>query len=98
MAYTWAMARTAKGNGSPSASDGPGFDECLGDLEGIVDRLERGDLQLEEAIEHYQRGIGLLKRCHQTLEGYRAQVEELTKDAEEVLRPFEDDPDGALGE
>ena len=77
----------------PGADSGAGFDVDLERLEGIVADLEEGGLGLEPSIERYQQGIELLKRCHATLEGYRKQVEELTRDAEEVLRPFDGDPD-----
>ena len=73
-----------------------GFDESLGRLEAIVSELEGGGIGLEPAIERYQEGIELLKRCHRTLEGHRKRVEELSKDAEGVLRPFAADPDGDL--
>ena len=75
------------------AAEEPGFDQRLEELEGIVAELEEGGLGLEPAIERYQRGIELLKGCHGTLERYSQRVEELTKEAEGVLRPFEDDPD-----
>ncbi|MCL4163496.1 UNVERIFIED_CONTAM: hypothetical protein GTU68_062205 [Idotea baltica] len=55
--------------------------------------MEEGGLGLEQAIEHYQEGVGLLKGCREVLGGYRRQVEELTKDAENALRPYENDPD-----
>ena len=44
-----------------------------------------------------QEGIEHLKRCHETLSTYRQRVEELTRDAEQVLRPFEGDPDAGKG-
>ena len=56
-------------------------------------------LDLESAIGRYQEGIEHLKLCHRTLEAHKRRVEELTRDAEVALRPFEDDPDaGALDE
>ena len=79
--------------------DAEGFDAKLARLEGIVTELEEGGLALEPAIERYQQGIELLKSCHGTLESYRKRVEELTKDAEGVLKPFAGDPDeDELGE
>jgi len=74
-----------------------GFDARLLRLEAIVGELEQGGLSLEPAIERYQEGIELLKQCHRTLEGYRRQVEELTRDAEGALRAFEGDPDAGEG-
>jgi len=69
------------------------FDTRMERLESIVGELESGGLALEPAIERYQEGIELLKQCHGVLSGYKQQVEELTRDAEEALRPFEADPD-----
>jgi exodeoxyribonuclease VII small subunit len=69
------------------------FDEQLARLEAIVTELDEGGLALEPAIQRYQEGIELLKQCHGQLEGYRQRVEELTRDAERAMRPFEDDPD-----
>lgn len=87
-----APGRSGAGPGSgPDAQDG--FDARLDRLEAIVGELENGGLGLEPAIERYQEGIELLKTCHRTLETYRKQVEELTRDAEQAMRPFEGDPD-----
>lgn len=74
-----------------------GFDERLARLEAIVGQLEQGGLGLEPAIERYQEGIQLLKECHGALDGYRRRVEELTREAEGAMRPFEGDPDFADG-
>lgn len=77
-------------------SDELGFDQRLERLEAIVGELEGGGLGLEVALERYQEGIEHLKRCHGRLETYRKRVEELTRDAEQVLRPLEGDPDAEL--
>jgi exodeoxyribonuclease VII small subunit len=74
---------------------GGAFDDKLERLEKIVGELEQGGLGLEPAIERYQEGIQLLKECHGALETYRRRVEELTRDAEAAMRPFEGDPDVA---
>jgi exodeoxyribonuclease VII small subunit len=71
------------------------FDGRMGRLEAIVNELESGGLELEPAIARYQEGIELLKQCHGVLRGFKAQVEELTRDAEDALRPFEGDPDAS---
>ena len=77
---------------SKSDSDAPNFDTSLGRLEELVAELEEGGLGLEESLERYKSGIVLLKDCRQRLAGFRAQVEELTKDG---LQPHEGDPDVA---
>jgi exodeoxyribonuclease VII small subunit len=83
----------AKKKAAQSGTDEPGFDERLGRLEEIVAELEEGGLGLEDAIERYKEGIEQLSGCHRLLAGYREQVEELTRGAEEALRPFAGDPD-----
>ena len=71
----------------------PTFDDRLGRLEAIVAELEDDGLGLERAIDRYQEGIALLKQCHGLLSGYRSQVEELTREAEEGVVPYANDPD-----
>lgn len=44
------------------------FEESLNELEGIVQRLERGDVPLEEALVAFQEGMALSKQCQDTLE------------------------------
>ncbi len=82
---------------APDDAAEAGFDARLARLEAIVGELEEGGLSLEPAIARYQEGILLLKQCHHTLEGYRRQVEELTREAEDAIRPFDADPDLGAG-
>jgi len=74
-----------------------GFDGKLERLERIVAELEAGGLGLEPSIERYQEGIELLKQCHTSLGEHRRRVEELTREAEGAMKPFEGDPDFARG-
>lgn len=37
------------------------FGEALGELEGIVSTLESGQLELEESLTRYERGVALLR-------------------------------------
>ncbi len=85
------MAKAKRKATAPDSS--VDFDTRMERLESIVGELEGGGLALEPAIERYQEGIELLKECHGVLSGFKQQVEELTRDAEEALRPFESDPD-----
>ena len=43
------------------------FEELLGDLESIVDKLEDQEPELEDAIEAYERGMELSRECHKRL-------------------------------
>jgi len=54
------------------------FERALKELEGIVDRLERGDVELEESIAIYERGEVLKEHCDRLLKQAEAKVEKLT--------------------
>jgi exodeoxyribonuclease VII small subunit len=43
------------------------FGESLRELETIVESLEAGELDLEESMALYDRGVGLLKACQAKL-------------------------------
>ena len=53
------------------------FEEAFAELETTVQRLEAGDLTLEEAIALYERGMRLAQRCTDTLDAAELQVQEL---------------------
>ena len=90
--------KAGNGGGAPEGAEGAtaaelDFDGRLARLEAIVGELEAGGLGLEASIERYREGIGLLGRCREVLGGFRRQVEELSRDAEQGLAAFEGDPD-----
>ncbi len=53
------------------------FERALKELESIVGRLERGDVELEESINIYERGEALKEHCDRLLKGAEAKVEKL---------------------
>lgn len=60
------------------------FEAALAELEGIVQSMEGGKLELEESIAAYRRGMALMKHCQQQL-----------ADAEEQIRILEDSEDSS---
>lgn len=54
------------------------FERALKELESIVGRLERGDVELEESIAIYERGEALREHCDRLLKQAEAKVEKLT--------------------
>ena len=54
------------------------FEQALKELEGIVSRLERGDVALEESIAIYERGEALRGHCDRVLKQAEARIEKLT--------------------
>ncbi|MBN8919656.1 MAG: exodeoxyribonuclease VII small subunit [Rhizobiales bacterium] len=57
------------------------FEAALKELEQIVQRLERGDVPLEESVAIYERGEMLKRRCEDLLRQAEARVEKITLDA-----------------
>ena len=62
-------------------SDEPTFEQALQQLEQIVQKLEKGDLPLEESLRLYEDGIRLSRLCHGKLEEAEGKIEMLMKDA-----------------
>jgi exodeoxyribonuclease VII small subunit len=59
----------------------PSFEAALKQLEEIVQRLEKGELPLEDSLQLYEQGIKLSRLCHQKLEEAEGKIEQLMKDA-----------------
>jgi len=59
----------------------PSFEQALEALETLVERLEKGELTLEESLKLYEEGIRLSRLCHGKLEEAEGKIEMLLKDA-----------------
>jgi exodeoxyribonuclease VII small subunit len=67
------------------------FETAIERLEGLVDRLEQGDLELEESLGIFEQGVALSKQCTTKLEAAERRVEQLVRAGSEWLaRPFEE--------
>jgi exodeoxyribonuclease VII small subunit len=62
-------------------SDTPSFEQALQQLEQIVQKLEKGELPLEDSLKLYEDGIRLSRLCHAKLEEAEGKIEVLLKDA-----------------
>jgi exodeoxyribonuclease VII small subunit len=70
-----------------SGDETPTFEAALKQLEEIVQRLEKGELPLEESLVLYEQGIRLSRLCHGKLEEAEGKIELLMKDARGELVP-----------
>ncbi|HUX73988.1 MAG TPA: exodeoxyribonuclease VII small subunit [Steroidobacteraceae bacterium] len=59
------------------------FEAAMRDLEEIVERLERGDLPLEESLAAFERGVLLTRSCQSALKEAEQKVEILLQKAGE---------------
>jgi exodeoxyribonuclease VII small subunit len=67
---------------TPSIKD---FEAAIAELDGIVKKLEEGDLPLEQSLALYERGVQLSRFCHARLEDAERRIEVLTERGE--LKP-----------
>ncbi len=72
------------------SEESPKFEAALQQLEEIVQRLEKGELPLEESLKLYEEGIRLSRLCHAKLEEAEGRIEMLMKDAHGELVPDKD--------
>jgi exodeoxyribonuclease VII small subunit len=74
----------------------PDFEHALAELEALVERLERGDLPLEEALKAFERGVALTRHCQASLQAAQQKVEILVKRSGQAqVEPFEEPGDEA---
>jgi len=67
----------------------PDFEQALSELEGLVERLEHGDLPLEEALALFERGVALTRQCQSSLAAAQQKVDVLLKrGSEHLVQPF----------
>jgi exodeoxyribonuclease VII small subunit len=65
------------------------FEGALDELEALVDRLEAGDLALEQALATFERGVALSRRCAELLDRAEQRIDELVRAQGGVaVRPF----------
>ena len=58
------------------------FEAALAELEGIVDRLEKGAVSLDDSIRLYERGEALKARCDELLRNAEMRIEKITLSAD----------------
>ena len=54
------------------------FEDALKELEQIVDKLEKGAIDLEESIANYARGEALKRHCNDLLKSAEQRIEKIT--------------------
>jgi exodeoxyribonuclease VII small subunit len=67
------------------------FEAAIAELEGIVKKLEEGDMALDASLKLYERGVQLSRFCHARLEEAERRIEVLNERGE--LKPFTEDKD-----
>ncbi|MEO8018373.1 MAG: exodeoxyribonuclease VII small subunit [Pseudomonadota bacterium] len=70
----------------------PDFEQSLLELETLVEKLEQGDVPLEDALKTFERGVALTRQCQTALRTAQQKVEVLlARGGEESIESFADD-------
>lgn len=59
----------------------PGFEALMAEIDGIVEALDRRELELDEALALFETGVARLRQAGLLLERARGRVEELIESA-----------------
>ncbi|MFN3769269.1 MAG: exodeoxyribonuclease VII small subunit [Ectopseudomonas guguanensis] len=71
----------------------PDFEHSLAELQTLVERLESGELSLEDSLTAFEQGIGLTRECQAALAQAEQKVQILLeRDGELEPAPFDADP------
>ena len=67
------------------------FEQSLAQLEQLVQKLESGDMALEDSLQAFETGVALVRQCQQSLQTAEQRVQKLmVENGQPVLSPFEE--------
>ena len=85
------MSKKSPNETSPVAH----FEQSLEELEQLVEKMETGELSLEQSLAAYERGVGLYRQCQSALEQAELRVRLLSDPAQpDTAEPFAPLPEG----
>lgn len=75
---------------SKKANETNSFEQNIAELEAIVQRLEHGELSLDQALAQFEQGVSLARQSQQQLQHAEQKVQLLTQtNGQEQLQSFE---------
>jgi exodeoxyribonuclease VII small subunit len=74
---------------TPSETGTPDLEKSLAELEKIVERMEAGDLSLDESLKQFERGVTLTRQCQTALRSAEQKVEILLRKSGASASPEE---------
>ena len=82
---------TDQSEGSPAFP----FEDSLKQLEGLVERLEEGEISLEESLQDFERGVALVRALRERLDQAQQRVDKIMEqeDGETAAQPISLDDD-----
>lgn len=61
------------------------FEQALAELEAVIDRIESGEVGLEESLKQYEAGMAMVQRCRAVLDKTEKRIAELTENTDGSL-------------
>ncbi len=80
-----------KAAGEKAAAPAMDFEQALNALEGVVEKLESGELGLADSLKEFEQGIQLSRQCHDMLDQARQSVEILIDGQAQAFEDSGDD-------
>jgi len=68
------------------------FEQAIKELTGIVGKIEQGDIELQDSLKQYERGMDLIKHCRKILQEAEKRIEKISG-PEEVPQKTQQKPD-----
>jgi exodeoxyribonuclease VII small subunit len=65
------------------------FESALAELKGLVEKMEQGGLPLQDSLQYFEQGVGLIRHCQQELAAAEQKVKILTEQSK--LEPYQTD-------
>lgn len=66
------------------------LESSIAEINTLIEQMEQGELSLEQSLERFERGIGLIKQCQKILQEAEQKVHILMQNNEkEDLQPYE---------
>jgi exodeoxyribonuclease VII small subunit len=76
----------------PKKKKSSNFEKDLQELEDLVEKMEGGNLSLEDSLVHFERGIALTRACQKALTEAEQKIQILlAEDGSQKLQPFSSD-------
>jgi exodeoxyribonuclease VII small subunit len=69
------MAKNEKKNDISNLS----FEQAIKELTGIVNKIEQGQVPLQDSLEQYEKGMGLIKHCKEILKKAEDRIEKISE-------------------
>lgn len=68
------------------------FEESIKRLKETVDKIEQGDIALQDSLEEYEQGMALIQHCRGILEKAEKRIEKISQGGEAKGGSAEEEP------